>query len=58
MLVFLPDDIFNEQNKEISDSSSGSNEASLGSNDASLGLKEPSSLPKGSYSDEMLLLNN
>ena len=29
-----------EQNKEISDSSSGSNEASLGSNDASLGLNE------------------
>ena len=51
MLVFLPDDIFNEQNKEISDSS-------LGSNDASLGLKEPSSIPNGSYRDEMMLMNN
>ena len=39
MLVFLPDDIFNEQNKEISDSSLGSNEARLGYNEASLGLK-------------------
>jgi len=51
--IVQPDDIFNEQNKEISDSSSGSNEASLGSNDASLGLKEPSSIPNGSYRDEM-----
>ncbi|NAR61916.1 RNA-binding domain-containing protein [Acinetobacter haemolyticus] len=51
--IVQPDDIFNEQNKEISESSSGSNEASLGSNDASLGLKESSSIPNGSYRDEM-----
>ena len=51
--IVQPDDIFNEQNKEISDSSSGSNEASLGSNEASLGLKESSSIPNGSYRDEM-----
>ena len=55
--IVQPDDIFNEPNTGMSDSnsgpSSGSNEASLGSNDASLGLKEPSSIPNGSYRDEM-----
>lgn len=51
--IVQPDDIFNEQNKEISDSSSGSNEASLGSNEVSLGLKESSSIPNGSYRDGM-----
>ena len=55
--IVQPDDIFNEPNTGMSDSnsgpSSGSNEASLGSNEASLGLKEPSSIPNGSYRDEM-----